>query len=547
MAQEHKGLNGVPVTAEHGGLSLQQILDMPAVRRAVPEVVVGADQLKRRVRWVHASEVSYIASMLKGGELLLTTGMGLGRLATEQRRFVDELSERGVVAVAIELGTRFKTPPRPLIAEAAKRGVVIIVFHREIPFIEITEAVHSEIISHQLSLLRRSEEVHQRFFRLVLEGAGTTEILSALATMTGGPVFLERSGQGLLYHEAGGQDEAETLTEWDSFRRGLADPSVAVEHDVPLGSSEMSWGRLVAFTPGRKADDFDRVAVERAIEVVALALLRDREEETVRGRERGNFLAGLMRGDFREAVAEERAAALGMPKRERLVPVVAGRSPDLSTAPGQTASWMRVWADVQAAAEERRLAMVAGTREHERELIAMVGLAHDADRIRTIDRVAELIGDACERRLGDRGAAIICGGAESASWLDAGRSLSALIETMPSAAGLPQRPWHDFGTPSLDRLLWGLREDEELGRFVSARLGPLAVATDRNSERLRETLEVYCRHAGRKAETARALNIERQSLYHRLRRIEQALEVDLSDGETLTDLHLALRALRAAS
>lgn len=526
------------------GLTVRQVLDMAEVRRAVPEVMAGASQLNREIRWVHSSEVSYIASMLKGGELLLTTGLGISSRAEDQRRFIAGLSDRGVAALAIELGSRFKAAPRALVSEADRRDLVLIAFHREIPFIEITEAVHSEIISRQLSLLRRSEEVHQRFFRLALEGAGTPEILAALAAMTGGPVFLERRGQGLLYHDSAGLDEAETLASWDTYRRRLDQAPAAIEHDVPLGSDER-WGRLVAFTGKRKPGAFDRVAIERAVEVIALALMRDREEEAIRGRERGNFLAGLLRGEFREAAARARAEAMGMPPRPRLLPLIAARSPELPSAPDQTTSWMRVWTDVQSALEERHMALVAGTREHEREMLAVLGLTKEADRTRTADLVAELLHDACERRLGDRDAVLICVGAESDSWSGVARSLAALSEALPSVVSLPDRAWHDLGRPSLEQLLWNLREDEELDRFIRGRLGPLLSSEGRRRDRLLETLEAYCRNAGRKADTARELNIERQSLYHRLRRIEELLDIDLADGEVLTDLHLALRAYRA--
>jgi PucR family transcriptional regulator, purine catabolism regulatory protein len=62
--------------------------------------------------------------------------------------------------------------------------------------------------------------------------------------------------------------------------------------------------------------------------------------------------------------------------------------------------------------------------------------------------------------------------------------------------------------------------------------------------KLLPTLVAYCDHCGRKAETARALNIKRQTLYNRLERIEELLGAKLSDGETFLGLHFALRVMR---
>jgi purine catabolism regulator len=58
------------------------------------------------------------------------------------------------------------------------------------------------------------------------------------------------------------------------------------------------------------------------------------------------------------------------------------------------------------------------------------------------------------------------------------------------------------------------------------------------------TLEAYLAHAGRKAETARELHLNRQTLYNRLARISELLGTDLEDPHTVLALSLALRARR---
>lgn len=77
------------------------------------EVIAGAEGLDRPIRWVHSGEVPYMAEMLKGGELLLMTGIGIGSSDPEQRRFVHQLAERGIAALVRELGARFHRSPEP--------------------------------------------------------------------------------------------------------------------------------------------------------------------------------------------------------------------------------------------------------------------------------------------------------------------------------------------------------------------------------------------------------------------------------------------------
>ena len=54
--------------------TVQDLLDLPLMEAARPEVVVGERLDTRVVRWIHTSEIYEISPLLKGGEVLLTTG-----------------------------------------------------------------------------------------------------------------------------------------------------------------------------------------------------------------------------------------------------------------------------------------------------------------------------------------------------------------------------------------------------------------------------------------------------------------------------------------
>src|SRR5919206_1076670 len=128
-------------------LTLREVLALDAVRRSDPEVVVGADQLDRPVRWVHSSELAEAAYLLKGGELLLTTGLGItGRGAVGEVAYVAALAERGVAALALELGWTFPEAPPALIQACREHGLPLLVLREVVPFVEVTERVQSAIL-----------------------------------------------------------------------------------------------------------------------------------------------------------------------------------------------------------------------------------------------------------------------------------------------------------------------------------------------------------------------------------------------------------------
>src|SRR5215475_13820135 len=93
--------------------SVREVLALDSVRYGAPRVVAGADALDRPVRWVHVAEVPDIATLLRGGELVLTTGIGLPADDDGLRSFIATLADVGVSGLVVELGRRYAvTVPR---------------------------------------------------------------------------------------------------------------------------------------------------------------------------------------------------------------------------------------------------------------------------------------------------------------------------------------------------------------------------------------------------------------------------------------------------
>src|SRR3954453_10703873 len=109
-------------------LTLREVLALDALQRAAPEILVGAGLLDRPVRWVHTSELAEAAYLLKGGELLLTTGLGIGgRGAGGGGGYVAGPAERGVAALALELGWTFPEVPGALVAACREHALPLVV------------------------------------------------------------------------------------------------------------------------------------------------------------------------------------------------------------------------------------------------------------------------------------------------------------------------------------------------------------------------------------------------------------------------------------
>ncbi|NGN63694.1 PucR family transcriptional regulator [Streptomyces sp. A7024] len=137
-------------------LTLREILTLDTVREAAPEVLAGASALDHPVRWVHSSEVYEAVSFLDGGELLLTNGFGIRTADAETRRaYVRELAARGVAGVAVEVGRGLAAMPEEIVAESRRLGLPLIALHRVVPFVRITQAANTVIVTRLLTAATR--------------------------------------------------------------------------------------------------------------------------------------------------------------------------------------------------------------------------------------------------------------------------------------------------------------------------------------------------------------------------------------------------------
>ncbi|CAL9312635.1 PucR family transcriptional regulator [Streptomyces sp. R02] len=530
------------------GITVQRALELPGLRGGLPEVVACAERLGRTVRWVHAGEVPHIASLLKGGELLLTTGYGLGTRPADQRAFVRTLAERGIAALVVELGPRFTRLPAALVDAARSAGLPLVQLHREVPFVAVTEEIHTEIVNGHYALLQRAEEVHRRCTEALLGGGGVPQVLEILAGFTGNPVFLETTDGRLLYAAGEGPEGAEPLQVWEGLRERQRDdpPAGTVLVDVP-GGGPGSGGvraRLVLLPVRSAPQPVHRMAAERAAGVLALVLMQARQEEELAARGRGDFLTDLAEGRVGAEDAPAQARVLGFkPGPGPLLPVVMRLGDTLSPQGG---GWAVLARAVGEELSSLGVPVLLGVRPVEGRVPLLLALRTEKDRPSVADRVAAALRAGVERagmlRPGGRPPVVVVGPA--GGWAAVPTGLRHAVETATAAQGLPERPWYDARRLDIDLLLWRLRDHPDLADFVDRAIGPVLVHDRRSRPALLPTLETYLAHAGRKAETARELHLNRQTLYNRLARIGELLGTDLDDPQTVLTLSLALRARR---
>ena len=81
------------------------------------ELVSGRQRGRTHVRWVHATELEDPTPWLKGGELLLSTGLALTD-ASSQRKLIDRLVEKQITGLGFGTGFSHRRIPAALVRAA---------------------------------------------------------------------------------------------------------------------------------------------------------------------------------------------------------------------------------------------------------------------------------------------------------------------------------------------------------------------------------------------------------------------------------------------
>jgi purine catabolism regulator len=535
------------------------LLGLDVVRRGSPQVVAGSAGLGARVRWVHVLELADVAHLLQGGEFVLTTGIALPSEPALLARYATDLATAGVSALAVELGRRYVGAlPSALVRAAADSGLTLIAFEREVPFVEITEAVHALIIDAQLEELRASERLHEVFTELSVAGATPDEVVRQAAALAGRPVILADLAHRVLACEPGSADPARLLAGFARRSRAVsvvvtADRSERTVYDeasgwlfTTVGARGEDWGRVILVCDGPPTGT-DTVLVERAATTLALGRLLTRHRESLDRQAHRTLITSIITQAHADpAEAAVRSRALGVPVDDRQLIAVVFRLSD-ALGPLGVSAHARVLnvADIAAAAcRTEHVPALVGTLDDARAG-AMLSLSPHADQDRVLTSLATVI----RERLGDDHDGLVIGvGAAAGSIRDVRHSFLEASQVADVAAERPdahERPlFYRLPDLRLRGLLHLLRDDPRLQTFVERELGAL-LASEQDTD-LIGVLGAYLAAGGNKAEAAKNSHLARPTFYQRLHRIERILGTDLSSAESRTSLHVALLALEAA-
>jgi purine catabolism regulator len=513
-------------------LTVESLLGELDLKLAAGEAAAG-----NPIRWVHISEIEDPTPWLRGGELLLTTGIQLDT-APRQREFVRLLAGHGLAGIGFGTGFDHKRLPKALVNEAASLELPVFEIPYEMPFIAITEKAFARLVNEQYDVLERATALHERLERLVIEERGLPEVLGSVAGAIGGSALaldgrgrvIARSRGGVDVRRAAltklGKEVADRASERragqfipehpELSERALALPVPARGQGVPR-----AW--LVVVCAEGPLGDFERLCARQAAVVVALELMRERTVRETERRLAGDVLAEALTGRLEPEELRGRLRPFGVGDRAAVLVF------ELEDPAGAERALETALADAGSSG------LVAAARTPRRPLLCAVVDGTAVDPIELARRAREALAD-------DHGpvraAASRSGPVESLR--RAFHEARCALEATSFADGqAPEVASHkDLGAFTL---LLALQDEDALRSYSESLLAPIEADGQYGDELLR-SLEAYIEQNGQWERAARELYCHRHTLRYRIRRVEELTGRDLGRAHDRIELWLALRA-----
>ncbi|MDH6113163.1 purine catabolism regulator [Kitasatospora sp. MAP12-15] len=550
-------------------------------------VLAGADHLERPVRWVHTSELDDPTPFLEGGELLLTTGIKLGRSAKNLQAYVHRLADAGVVGLGLGVGLSHAEVPQPLVEAAAQRGLPLLRVPEPTPFIAISKAVSAALAAEQYEAVTTSFEAQEELTRAALGQNGTAAVVRKLATRLGGWAALYDSSGALsvVAPDWAARRAARLASEVDRLRRRPAPASAALQGRSPgfdtadedfvvvqsLGADRRARGFLAVGTEDRITPT-ERYVLNAAVALLTLTLERSRELRHAEERMGAALLRLVLAGQVPTARQVATGLFGGLPEGTIRV-LVAGAAP-AGERSGDADTPLHDLTELAERAEQ------AGARGGEKLLVARESVAAKESRDGRESRDAkdgkqgrEAKGaksgkDGKDGKESADGAAPVerlvllavdggavhracLGAVEEHEGLALGVSAPAPIDEAGAAFAQAERALavalrggrrsvghEEVGAGSLLPLLG----EDAVTAFAEGLLRPLREHDRTARGDLVASLRAWLSRHGQWDAAAADLGVHRHTLRYRMRRVEELLGRSLDDTDVRMELWLALRS-----
>ncbi|MEK3763490.1 PucR family transcriptional regulator [Solibacillus sp. FSL K6-4121] len=483
------------------------------------KVVAGQSGLNHAIKWIHILEVIDVKQLITGNELILTTGVILKDNEQGFLNFVQQLSDLEVAGLCIELGMYIQVVPESVVNLANSLDFPLIVFQEIVPFIGITQDLHTAIIHQQYDILRQLEDYSQKINNYVLKVNDKAKILQYMQKYLNVNTYFEvNKGTSLAIPD-------KKIENYKDFINSLNSKNKA---SLEMTLFDQVYGTVHIYSEKREITELDLLILDRTVVTLSQFVLRDLYiEEKLESENRKFFekwLEGKNSDDEMRYFIEESDQKLK--QNGWMVMIHQMRRKNIIKDLTNYKINLR-----QALQKEGFYTFIVEQSQYLIFILNDLG-PEDTYKERMKRAMNELIN---QYRLDT----LIAVGKYVSHYNELKESYQTAQETLQIRMTNMELSYF-YDELLLYHMVKVLQNNNSLMQAAKEKIEKLSQYDSKHNTNLIQTLDIYFQCNGLKKETAEKLFIVRQTLYHRLEKVEQIIGNDFMNYENRLCIELML-------
>lgn len=514
----------------HYYFSVEDILGRKYFEHA--KVIAGQKGLSRQVKWVHVVEVTSIKNLLNGNELILSTGLAL----QEEESFlslIHQLVECEAAAICIELDTNISTIPKTVLKCADAFNFPIIVFEREVPFVSITQDIHAVIINQQYEMIKKLDSFAQSLNKMLLSINHCKDILQVLHKELDVVVLFQVKEQDVEVHPNMCSSEEKILLQKYYSHKKAQDHHFASTKVILF---DQEYAELFMYRFNHPFSEYELLVLDRTSTALAQYLMRELYFHEQKRLEESKWIMSWLKGDQ----SYERLATF-MDEQNSAIHggvVCVLQTHNLEEKETLDLTFFNL---VTKSIFEQFGFQLVPERIGKDLIFILLDTRRSGDwKSRLTNAYEKILKSGFFTTSTD---AVFATGKYQLEMMDIHKSYETAKETLKFRSKKAGREnYYFFDDLHLHRLISIVNENVNLWEMIEEYLSPLLHYDRENAGNLMKTLKIFLSCQGSKQETSKKLFIVRQTLYHRLKKIEDLLGEDFMSSDKRVTIEFLLAA-----
>lgn len=523
-------------------LTVKDILKRPLFQKA--EAVASEEALNRTVKWVHIMEITQVGHLLNGHELILCTGIGWHDNEQLSVSFLQQLIDCGASGLCIELGQYTKQPFDKMKELAQRENFPLIFFHEEVRYIDITQDLHAYFIHQHHRMVSELEKLSTELNQLLLSGKGMMSLLRLLHQTTGAQAAFFPLGAEAQFVPPMPRAKADVFYEQWIYGKMFAAPhSKRTLAYRPILALDHLFADLLLQSK-QELSEFQILALDRCATAIAQEMMRTKYMEERRRHKEDLWSIDWLGGkhsakDIRDYISSLKPSAKLTGATVCLFELDAASKLIADKDDGSLVIQKNM---VARAIFEGEGFVLLPLLQHDQIVFIVLdqlGAVNWKERLlRAVDRLQKT-----ERHHEPAFFSSHMGiGSYMTQLTSIQESYETAKETIAIQKDIGPLPSPFYNDLHLHKIIYTLKKADALPALIEEYIGPVVASDREKNGHLLLTLKIYLSLSGSKQETAKALYIARQTLYHRLDKLCALLGDNFMEPDKRLTIELALRA-----